>query len=198
LPETEKMPRIFIAAELPENVKKQISLLNRELDEAGIPAKPVREENLHITLKFIGAAPPGGMARIQTILKESSEEAEPFPVFFRGAGAFPSPERPSVLWAGAAGDKGFLSAIFRQLDRKLAEAGFPGEKRKFHPHVTFARLKKGLRTGERKKLTRWLEAKQSAYFGETEIRRLSLFRSELSSEGASYYPLARFYITEKS
>jgi 2'-5' RNA ligase len=57
----------------------------------------------------------------------------------RGLGAFPSPERPNVLWVGVEAEG--LIKLQRDVEGQLAELGFDQETRPFHPHVTVGRVK---------------------------------------------------------
>ncbi len=191
--ENEKKPvRAFIAVELPDDIKERIASLAGELDIAGIPVKPVRRENLHITLKFLGQSPPEELEKAKAACSACAEGAKPFPLALRGVGAFPSAERPSVLWAGAHDETGSLASLAKELQWRLLETGREKEQRIFHPHATAARIKKSIKSAERKIIRQWLEENRDADFGLIEVRRLSLLASRLSSEGPSYSLLAGF------
>lgn len=187
-----KPVRAFIAVELPDKIKKSIASLAGELDEAKIPVKPVRRENLHITLKFLGQSPPAELEKVKAALDACARGAEPFPLAFRGVGAFPSAERPSVLWAGAHDETGSLASLADKLEERLPEAGREKEQRVFHPHVTAARVKKSVKSAGKKIIRQWLEENKDADFGLMRVRRLSLIESRLSCEGPSYSLLAGF------
>lgn len=46
--------RLFVAIGLPENLKKFLSEVISSLAKSRVNAKWVNEENLHLTLKFLG------------------------------------------------------------------------------------------------------------------------------------------------
>lgn len=197
--ENERKPvRAFIAVELPDRIKHKIASLAAGLDMAGIPAKPVRRENLHITLKFLGQSKPGELEKVKGALHSCAKGAEPFPVAFRGVGAFPSIERPSVIWAGADDEAGGLAGLLAEFEEILPLTGREKSERPFHPHVTAARVKRSVKSPVRKKIRQWLEENRDADFGRMQVRRLSLFQSRLSAEGAYYSLLAGFDIRDTS
>ncbi len=191
-----KAVRAFIAVEPPFRIKDKIASLAGELEIAGIPVKPVRRENLHITLKFLGQTPPEELEKVKAVLRACAEGAEPFTVAFRGVGAFPSAERPSVLWAGAHDETGSLAGLAEELEERLLETGRERERRAFRPHVTAARVKKTLKISGRKIIRQWIEKNRCADFGLMQVRRLSLLESRISSEGPSYSLLAGFDMPE--
>ncbi len=188
----EKPVRAFIAVELPDRIKENIASLNKELKEKEIPIKPVSRENLHLTLKFLGLTPPGRMEKIKTGLDDLASGTEHFSLSFRGVGSFPSPERPLILWAGAGDGNRAILSLQRKLEAGLRETGCEKENRAYHPHVTAARLKKGVNSGDKKIIREWLEKNRDADFGKMDVRSLSLFRSELSAEGAAHTLIAVF------
>ncbi len=191
-----KPARAFIAVELPDRIKENIVSLNNKLKEEAIPFKPVSRENLHLTLKFLGRTPPGRMEKIKTVLDDLASGTERFSLSFRGVGSFPSPERPLILWAGAGDGNRAIFSLQRKIEEGLRKTGCETENRAYHPHVTIARLKKGLNSGGRKIIGEWLEKNRDADFGKLDVRSLSLFRSELSAEGAAHTLIAAFDFAE--
>jgi RNA 2',3'-cyclic 3'-phosphodiesterase len=97
--DTEKPLRLFAAIMLPRGIKEKISSLNEEFSKADSAFKPVRPENLHITLKFIGPAEGNKLIEIKNIMEKTAAETEPFRLRFRGVGAFP-PRRPPIAFMG--------------------------------------------------------------------------------------------------
>lgn len=91
-------------------------------------------ENLHITLKFLGEAPPFRIADIRAAMKRV--EAEPFALECTGVRMF---GRSGIVSAQVGGDLGALSALASKLEDALETIGFAKEARPFRPHITLAR-----------------------------------------------------------
>lgn len=128
------MPRLFIAIDIPDSLRAMLHGMGR-----GIPgARPVSEDQIHLTLRFIGEV-EGGMFRD---FKEALAEvrAPPFSLAVQGVGHFPPRGAPRVLWAGLSRSKE-LVLLRNRIERKLVACGLPPEQRKFAPHITIARLK---------------------------------------------------------
>jgi len=90
----------------------------------------------HVTLKFIGAWPDTGEARLLAALN-----SQPWPhmrLRITGLGAFPSPRRPSILWAGVT-PAAPLAAWAARIEAVVAPLGVAPERRPFAPHITLAR-----------------------------------------------------------
>jgi RNA 2',3'-cyclic 3'-phosphodiesterase len=128
------MIRLFIAIDIPDSLCAMLHGMGR-----GIPgARPVSEDQIHLTLRFIGEV-DGGMFRD---LKEALAEvrATPFSLAVQGVGHFPPRGAPRVLWAGLSRSEE-LVLLRNRIERKLVACGLPAEQRKFAPHITLARLK---------------------------------------------------------
>lgn len=126
--------RLFVAIDVPEAQRRLLSLLC-----AGLPgARWVPGEQLHLTLRFIGEV-DGGLFRDahEALL---SVRSPCFELRLEGLGHFPPRGAPRVVWAGLAASE-HLRRLRAGVERALSQAGLPPEGRKFHAHVTLARLK---------------------------------------------------------
>ncbi len=126
--------RLFVAIDLPENIREQVTRLC-----CGLPgARWVRPEQLHLTLRFIGEV-DGGM--FQDIRQGLGDVAvEPFTLQLDGVGFFPPRGRPRVVWIGLRPCSGLLH-LRQRIESCLVGLGLEPEARKFAPHITIARLK---------------------------------------------------------
>jgi len=128
------MIRLFVAIDLPPALRTILNTMGQ-----GIPgARPVSEEQIHLTLRFIGEV-EGHIARD---IKEALTEvrATPFPLSIQGVGHFPPRGAPRVLWAGLLRSEE-LVLLRNRVERQLVACSLPPEQRKFAPHITIARLK---------------------------------------------------------
>jgi 2'-5' RNA ligase len=127
------MTRLFVAIDLPEECKDQLDGLCH-----GLPgAKWMRDQQFHVTLRFVGEV-DGPMAR-RLAIALNGVRADPFELELQGVGTFPPHRTPRVLWAGVSVSPE-LTGLYQQVQRVLRRAGLPPEQRKFSPHVTLARL----------------------------------------------------------
>ena len=187
------MWRIFIAIELPGNVRKciadHIDCLRSSVPDAR--ASWGREDNLHLTLKFLGDIPITNLEQLSAAASIGASKVEPFEIVVAGCGAFPPRGQPRVLWIGIDDPSSKLSELNRALEDECANAGFAREPRVFHPHLTIARIRQPRRS-------RQLAAKHQEIgfnresFGVLEI---SVIRSELRSEGSKHTTISRHTVS---
>lgn len=128
------MPRLFTAIELPDEVRETLSDLEQPL--AG--AHWVDEDNLHVTLRFVGDIDNRAADEFADALAEIDQP--PFSVTVQGLGAFGGND-PRTLYA-ALSPCPQIEALARAHDRAARNAGLAALGRKFKPHVTLARLRR--------------------------------------------------------
>jgi 2'-5' RNA ligase len=181
--------RVFCAVDLPSATKKcvldHIARLRALVPEAR--ASWSREQNFHLTLKFLGEIPTERVHNFQLAISRAVEEFSQFPVALSGTGVFPGPRDPRVLWIGITDETGGLARLQLRLETESEREGFPKEKRRFHPHLTLARLRHS--EGARE----LVQAHEALAFAAEEfiVNELVLIRSELSSSGSKYTVLSR-------
>jgi 2'-5' RNA ligase len=127
------MPRLFVAIDLPERIKDDITATYVAMPGA----RWMDEEHLHLTLRFIGDT-PGDMAdRIKSALRSINTPS--FSLKMKNVGFFPPRREPRILWAGVTESEELLR-VQSKIERAMVSLGLSPEERKFHPHVTVARL----------------------------------------------------------
>jgi RNA 2',3'-cyclic 3'-phosphodiesterase len=189
--------RCFVAIELPLGVIQTLAVVRQDIEqlaksthssqELAASVRWVRPEGSHLTLKFLGQAPVGQIPAIGQSLMTAGTGAGPLNLTLAGIGAFPNLRRARVLWVGIAGDVSAIADLYSAIERELAILGYPAETRAFHPHLTLARLETGLPEAMVRSLSANPPAVPPAPF---RAIALSLMRSELRPEGASYTQLA--------
>lgn len=175
--------RLFIAVKikLPPGLRKLFS----RLAMMGHAVKPVAADNLHLTLNFLGDVKPVLIPQISDIAKTAVGDWATFEMQLVGLGVFPHARRPSIIWVGTA-DAQTLVEIADSLSRLLRPLGFEPERRKFHPHVTLARV----RSKPPDSLAMMLTEEQSTDFGTVSLSAVHLFQSELHADGPRYKVLS--------
>jgi 2'-5' RNA ligase len=177
------MHRLFVAIELPPEVKERLRMLC-----FGLPgAKWVDEDQMHLTLRFVGEVDGGVMEDVLGVL--ATVNSEPFDILLKGIGFFPPRQTPQQLWVGVE-ESEQLTRLHGRIDAALRRIGIEKELRKFYPHVTLARLKgtKASRIGD------YLVEFSLFQTGPFTAREFSLFSSVLGSKGPVHrieadYPL---------
>ena len=132
--------RLFVALELPVTVKDGILTVIEDLRSRGTRASWSRSGTMHLTLAFLGDTEEGLLCPLNEALLDASSAVEPFSWMIRGLGAFPSPRRPKVIWAGVDAPEA-LFELKRRIDAALEPLGFSPERRRFRPHVTLGRVR---------------------------------------------------------
>jgi 2'-5' RNA ligase len=176
--------RCFVAVELPDGLRETIADHFAREGRAVAVVRWVPAANLHLTLKFLGDIEAQRLPTLQGALAQALAGAAPFTLALRGAGAFPTPERPRVIWVGAGKGAAEVSAMAAAVEGALAPLGFAPEARPFAPHLTVGRVKSPLH--DRGALRRLLEAVREREWGEWLVSAAHLVRSELFPAGPIY------------
>jgi 2'-5' RNA ligase len=179
--------RCFIAIELPEEAKRGLARLKKELerDEHKF-VKWVDPGGIHLTLKFLGNIPAKRVTEITEAMGKAAQGISQFHLEISGLGAFPSLRQARVFWIGIGGEVDKLSRLQQNIDSALTAIGFTKEERPFVPHLTLARIRQGASPPERR---RFGELVGSTIFEDkyrTEVRAINLMRSQLAPAGAIY------------
>ena len=179
--------RLFVAIDIPHEVRSSISATVAKLRPAAPQARWVRIEGLHVTLKFIGEIPAEKVGEIRSALSSVPARA-PINVRFRTLGFFPHARRPRVFWAGVeAGAE--LAILAADVDTALQPLGIAREERAFSPHLTLARFDPPIAQNS---LHAAIEKSGSFEFGATTAAEFLLYQSVLKRGGAEYTRLATF------
>jgi RNA 2',3'-cyclic 3'-phosphodiesterase len=187
IPEKSSPVRLFIAIEVPSDVRNALAALVKELQKIAPKAKWVRPENLHVTLKFLGSTEEEKRDQIEHTLR-AIRSPLPVSLEFRGLGFFPNEKRPRVLWAGMESSAN-LGPLAEDIDRSMHGLGFPLEERPFTPHLTLARFNPA---GLPPNLASAVKQHTSRGFGSLNARDLHLIESRLKPRGAEYTTLQSF------
>jgi 2'-5' RNA ligase len=186
-PESEHaaLERLFVAVPCPPALLEEVQQAQEGLGR--LPGlRLLGPEQLHVTLAFIGGAPPEKREAARRVLREtaalSAGQGQ-----LGGVLPLPSSRRARVVALAIEDQEGVFGRLFEAVMGGLEGAGvMQREKRPFRPHLTIARLKQPLR----------IEPKSEASGRPYEVQSVCLYRSELRREGARYtiierVPLAR-------
>tara|TARA_Y100001954_G_C15557210_1_gene476828 strand:+ start:70 stop:609 length:540 start_codon:yes stop_codon:yes gene_type:complete len=172
--------RVFVAVEI-----SKIQILNnvqKFQEDVKINAKPVRIDQIHFTLKFLGEIDEELCEKVKSVLNEISFSE--FEISLNGVGGFPNLKNPRVIWIGIQ-KNGVekLGALAKEIEAKLALLGFENDK-KFKPHLTIFRVKK--RIGD---VSSIIKDYETTNFGTEIVSKIKLKKSVLSPKGSEYSDL---------
>lgn len=186
------MIRCFAAVEVPAPAVRRAlegaqGRLRQALGRDADQVKWVPSHQFHFTLRFFGEIGPADVEVAAGALRRAAAATRPFRLEVAGLGAFPSPSRPSVLWAGTGEGRDRLVALAGRVEDELAACGFAREARPFLPHLTLGRVRRGAVLP--RSLQECLAAPPVSY-GSWPVERLVLMRSDLMPAGPRYTVLA--------
>ncbi len=183
--------RLFVAVPLPPEAHAAAAEILGRLRAEEWPVRWVREDGLHITLKFFGDVMPERYDTIAEMIGFAVDDMGPMTLNVTGAGAFPGLAHPRVIRLELAGDAGALELLQDRLERKGLAIGFPPEGRPFHPHITLGRVKEGQRLPAGAQ-----EILESVPGGESFLAdKVVLFESQSGPLGPQYDPLLEIALT---
>lgn len=172
--------RLFVGIDPPEEIKTL--LLSAMGGISG--ARWQREDQLHLTLRFIGEVDRHTAADVAAAL--SGVHHPEVTMALCGTDVFGKQGRPETLWAGVTPEEP-VKVLHNKVDQCLARVGLAPEKRQYKPHITIARL--GNRTGA---LDNFLAGAGGLTSQPFTVREFCLYESRLTQEGANYTILERY------
>lgn len=176
--------RLFIGIRPPPHVRDKLL----DTMEALEGARWIDEDNLHLTLRFVGEVE----RPVANDLAEALEriDCEPFPLCVAGTGAFDRSQRhhsyPHAVWARVPPTEP-LEALRQKVERACEHVGLGRETRRFTPHITLARTNRATEP-----VADWLGAWGDLAAGPWTVEEFILFESHLGHTGAHYQEVVRY------
>ena len=181
--------RTFVAVEINAAIRERAGKLIESLRSAPAEVKWVDVNNLHLTLKFLGDVPSREIAQVCRAVERGAAETAPFGLEICGAGAFPNARRPRTLWLGVGAGEAEMVALHGHLEKPLKKLGYRTEHRRFHPHLTIGRVRRGgLGVTD---LGELVEQRADFPAGEVKVSQVVVFSSRLDRTGPTYEALGR-------
>jgi 2'-5' RNA ligase len=144
----------------------------------------------HLTLRFLGEIARERVGPIGEALAPVGEAVAPFSLTLEGVGAFPSPERPRVVWVGATGGARELGDLAHRVRNALRGEGAPDREGEFVPHLTLFRVRSST---DRRRAEELLSGRVPPPAPRRfRVEQFVLKESVLSSRGATHHTLSTF------
>ncbi len=185
------MKRIFIAINLPKEIKLELEKLEKEINDL-FPSELnrgmirwLKKDNLHITLLFIGWVKEEEIIQTCQIAKKVAQNKKNFSLRFKKV-CYGPPKKipPRLIWIELE-KKPELLELAEELKKETAKAGILRkiEKREFSPHITLARIKtwqwRKIEPEERPEIEREISL-------DFEVNSIEIMESKLKKSGAEY------------
>lgn len=179
--------RLFIAIEIPDAIKAELTKLQTELRRAGADVGWTKPENIHLTLRFLGEVGEWQLDDLKRLCTETAAEFQPFTLRLKDTGYFPNFRQPRVLWVGLAGEIGTAEELQERLEERLISIGFVQQDKAFKPHLTIGRVKSAKNVKPLVAKVEMYSLPEMAF----EVGEIVLMKSDLHPAGALYTPMIK-------
>ena len=185
--------RMFVAVELPDEWREELSRFRRELEPVGgNDLKWVRSDLLHITLIFLGYQPENSLQPIDEALSAASRGIHPFRLALGHLGCFGQPFALRVIWVGLADVPEGLGRLHAAIADHLQAESISFDRKPLVPHITLARSRPSLRKDTSLRIFNKFQKLQLSSVPPLDVFEFVLMESHLSRQGPDYQPVRRF------
>lgn len=170
-----KAMRLFIAIQFPDRIKHALSYLQQDMRDCGLKGNYTKDENLHLTLAFIGEYnnPDEVLDALETL------DFESFFIELDGFGNF-----GDLYWAGIKENEELIKLV-KRIRRVLSGNGIPFDRKRFSPHITV--LRKASFAGNPDSFKIYVPDEA------LKVERISLMRSDRGKNGMIYTEIGSVY-----
>jgi 2'-5' RNA ligase len=181
--------RMFLAIELPSEVRDHLARMQSQLAKQIGKASFTRAENLHITLKFLGEVREQQLA---ALIESLGHVRSSTPISLRATrvDCFPNRGPVRIIASMFDGEIKALVGVHSAIEQRCQYLGFDREERKYTPHATLARARPTLPATVREAVLEGSNKLEPS--GPFEVREFVLMQSTLKASGAEYASAARF------
>jgi len=176
--------RLFVAVVLPDSLKEALRIYQQEYKSEAIRFIP--EENLHLTLHFLGDTPEPSVPVLLEKLQVVAQRNKAFTLTFQETAPGPQLRSPRLIWTRFREHPDFTS-LATDLAQALEAA--PGAHGKFIPHITIARFRKDLPKPQN------LPVLPDLVIPDLFVQKFSLWKSQLQSPHPHYSVLQDFNLS---
>lgn len=180
--------RLFLAVNLPAEVRHAITEAAAPLREVAPGLSWIAEDKLHLTVKFLGEQSRDMAERVAVAIRDVAARNRAVDVEVGGLGAFPNFRRARVVWIGVTPEPK-LELLHHDVESSCESLGLPIDGKPFRPHLTLARVRP--RTADSQTLRELARAARAvSYVEEVVITSIDLMESQRTASGSAYRVLA--------
>jgi 2'-5' RNA ligase len=184
--------RLFIAIDIPEPVRTEITALQKKLDKLGLPLVWEQPQKLHLTLHFLGATPEEQMRNLMSSLRQALHEYGQFSLTPYFLETLYKRHEHSLVYLGLQGDLEKLKVLQQALGDLLSGFKLPAQT-KFLPHITIGKFKRDDPENTKKFLEKINSEDFTPLPGFT-VDSVVMYESFLSKSGSHYQKIGLFDI----
>jgi 2'-5' RNA ligase len=179
-----KTIRTFIAIKIIPDKKLFDLISNLKKSLAGEEIRWVENDNLHLTLRFLGETNQFQIDEISKKLETISGKFQPFQFELKGLSVFKKKIQPHVLFVSVDND-----FVLKQLATEIKEMckifGFTAEENTFNPHLTLGRIK---HIQNKVDFYALVKKYNETKFQQVIVSEIIFYQSILGIEGPTYKP----------
>ena len=173
--------RAFIALPLPPSDAEVLAAMGARCPVG----RGIEEDNIHLTLAFLGDVSDADLSEIHDELSTIRQSAFSYALSgITSLGGRRGHAMTLTAHGGAA-----LTQLHDSIISRVHGAGVTLERRRFRPHVTFARLPGKMNSDEQARLGDYLKREGTMALPEVPATQFTLYESVLTKNGAYYIPL---------
>lgn len=172
--------RTFVAIRLPERLHKHFRDFTQLAYFKQKGFRPIKPENAHITLHFLGDTKKSELPLMISALEEAVVGVGPYNLSLTGAYAFPHHLDASIYWARPGNEVDRIYQLRSNVLRELSVYLEPEDLEvNFVPHITIAKYKSGTLSAEyRKELVTCLQVEVSQRNLDWNVNSIELIHSD--------------------
>lgn len=174
--------RAFVAIEIPKEIKSEIAKIQSDLRRAGLGAKWVKPENVHLTVAFLGSINPEQITVVKKVVNKVNQRLNPIKLTLSEISAFPNFNFARVIFVGLSGQIETLNKIAKEAREELKAKKIWFDEKPFVAHLTLGRLKKPQKLAQ---LIQKFAVKKIRFA----VKEVSLYQNQLFPSGSIYIKL---------
>ena len=177
--------RLFIAINLPSNVKDYLFDLYKKINSSNVKVNWTHKKNLHMTMKFIGEVEDFKVNEIKDRLNHI--EYKKFSLNLETIGFFPNNDFIRIIWIGVNPEEKVIE-LQKKIDSSLLD--LISKDQRFDAHLTIGRVKNIKNREEFIKKIKDTKLEKIQF----EVNEFKLMKSTLSKDGPTYEEIATFVL----
>lgn len=180
--------RVFIAIELSDKVKGELSSIQQSVKKAALSGRFTSTENFHLTVHFIGEVNQKECEDIESAMDKVASQTGPFQLRLNSLGSFKKKNK-EIIWVGVNGNLYALHQLNKDILKALSSKELTDSELDYVPHLTL---------GRQLKLTAPIsDLKETIAFTQSviSVESLSLMESKRVNNELVYQPIYRINLT---